>query len=84
MTTLYRTPNIIIDAHEWHAIVRLKDRRASVTFLYRPLRGNSLWHRATSWQGRKPKGLGERFKMFRRHIELAMGSEARRRTAACS
>jgi hypothetical protein len=83
MTTLYRTPNIIIDAHEWHATVRYKAGRTLLQYRWRPLSGQQYqWLPITSWVGPKPKGLSKRFAKYRRHIDLAMSSESRRREAA--
>lgn len=82
MTTLYRTPNIIIDAHEWHATVRLRDGRISLAYRWRPLSARTYqWSNMGTWKGPRPKGLGDTFQVFRRHIRRAMASESARREA---
>ena len=82
MTTLYRSPNVIIDRHEWHAVVYLRRERAILTYHWRPLTGKREgWRDVTTWQGPKPKGMPAAFWRFRAHIREAMGSEIARREA---
>lgn len=76
MTTLYRTPNVIVDRHEWHAVVRLKHGRVLLQYRWRPLSVRTYpWSCVTKWQGTKPKQLGRQFQVFRCHIRRAMVSE---------
>lgn len=85
MTTLYRTPNLIIDAHEWHATVRIKAGRVLLQYRWRPLSARLFrWSCMTTWKGPKPKGLAERFQVFRCHIRRAMASESARQEAIAS
>lgn len=83
MTTLYRTPNIIVDRHEWHAIVRDDTHgRITLQYFFRPLSLKQFrWLPITSWQGRKPKRFANNFQTYRPHIRIALGSEMRRRFA---
>lgn len=82
MTTLYRTPNLIIDAHEWHAVVRHKHGRTLLQYRWRPLSARPYaWSCMTTWQGPKPKHLARQFQVFRCHIRRAMVSESERREA---
>jgi hypothetical protein len=83
MTTLYRSPSLIIDAHEWHVAVYLKDGHTFTRFRWRPLSiRNYHWSNIKTWKGPRPKDLGDKFWRFRLHVRLAMESEARRREAA--
>lgn len=82
MTTLYRTPNIIIDQHEWHAIVRNRNGRSSLCYFWRPLSERQYhWSQMAHWKGRKPKRFANHFQRYKLHIQLAMDSEAIRRFA---
>jgi hypothetical protein len=74
MTTLYRTPNIILASHEWHALVRLKAGRVARRFYFRPLSSKPHpWQPLHQWQGHKPKGRewAKAFAPFTRHMLLA-------------
>lgn len=83
MSILYRTPNIIIDRHEWCALVYKQKGRITLAYRFRPLTLRpQMWLPVTSWQGRKPKGLNEFFVPYRRHMALALESEKRREEAA--
>lgn len=82
MTTLYRTTNLIIDAHEWHAAVLLNHGRVSLVYKWRPLSSKAYrWSTMGQWEGPKPKDFSNRFAMFRNHIRKAWGTEAERREA---
>lgn len=83
MTTLYRSPDVIIDRHEWHLIVKRHNGRTFKRFFWRPLSLKTLaWSNVAAWRGPKPKGLGDRFTKFKTHVAAAMECEARRRDAA--
>jgi hypothetical protein len=85
VTTLYRTPNVIIDAHEWHASVETKNGRVYRRFKFRPLSHyirREMWLPITSWTGRKPKGIGKRFAAFKAHMVQAERSVAENSRAA--
>jgi hypothetical protein len=76
MTTLYRTPNLVLDQHEWHAAVLLNHGRISLVYKWRPLSLKQYrWSLVSQWKGPKPKDLCNRFWMFRSHIRKAMLSE---------
>lgn len=64
-TLAYRSPDVLVDGRRWHLAVygrrlvyRFYDGRA-----YRPIH---------QWTGRKPKGLAEFFRPFRRHAEMVL------------
>lgn len=76
MTTLYRSPNVVIEAHEWHVIVKKKDSRVYRRFYFRPLTTRAVsWQPVALWVGPKPKQLGKHLARFRRHADEAMVSE---------
>lgn len=84
MTTLYRSPNVILDAHEWHVAVTKTKGRTNTTHYWRPLAGKpTKWRPISAWQGARPKGLGARFWRYRAHIREALeGREERARELA--
>lgn len=74
MTTLYRTPNIVIGAFEWHAAVRQKDGRISRNFYFRPnVLPRRAWVPMSSWKGRRPtwNEFERAFGKFKRHMTIA-------------
>jgi hypothetical protein len=73
MACLYRTPNIRVDQHEWHAAVECRDgRTARVYYRFRPFgERREMWRPIDRWEGRKPKALNRFFRPFWKHIELA-------------
>lgn len=82
MTTLYRTPNLIIDEHEWHAAVRLKAGRVSLAYYWRPLSVQAFrWSTKATWPHKMPVRFSNRFWMYRLHIRTAMRSEVERTRA---
>lgn len=82
VTTLYRTPNVIIDRHEWHVAVVKHYGRASVRYCWRPLSARAeRWQPIATWEGPKPKRIGDVFWRFRGHVREAMASEQARRDA---
>lgn len=82
MTTIYRTPNLIIDAHEWHAAVMLNGGRISLAYRWRPLSLRLYhWSNMAKWNGPRPKNFCNRFWPYRLHIRAAMRSEVERRRA---
>lgn len=73
---------MIIDRHEWHAVVLLRRGRTLLTYRWRPLTARpEAWRDVTHWQGPKPKGISATFWRYRDHIREAMGSEQARRDA---
>lgn len=82
MTTLYRSPNIIVDKHEWHVRVDMFNGRSARQYFFRPLSTvRYKWLPVTSWEGPKPR-LWRIFQSHHRHIKIALESDLRRRTAA--
>lgn len=76
MTTLYRTPNLIIDRHEWHAAVVKHYGKTTLRYFWRPLSARAeRWQPVTAWEGPKPKRIGRTFWRFRLHIREAMDSD---------
>ncbi len=79
MTVIYRTPNQIIDNHEWHAAVTLRCGRVALVYRFRPLSLREVaWQSVSAWRGPKPKGMCNVFWRFRGHIREAMASEQTR------
>jgi hypothetical protein len=79
-TTLYRSPNVVIDAHEWHVLVCKCRGRSLLQYRWRPLSLREFrWLPITSWVGPKPKRIGNVLRIFKPHVERAMRSEAVRR-----
>jgi hypothetical protein len=82
MTTLYRSPTLIIDRHEWHVAVVKHYGRAAVRYCWRPLSARAeRWQPISAWEGPKPKRIGDAFWRFRGHVREAMNSEQARRDA---
>lgn len=82
MTTLYRTPDIIIDKHEWHVAVVRHCGRTTVRYYWRPLSTRrERWQPIVEWQGPKPKWIGKTFWRFRLHIREALEYEQARAKA---
>lgn len=82
MTTLYRTPNIIIDRCEWHVAVVKHYGKTAVRYCWRPLSTRAeRWQPISAWVGPKPKGIGNTFWRFRGHVREAMESEQARAQA---
>ena len=53
MTTLYRTPNVIVDRHEWHSVVYLRRGRPVLTYKWRPLSDRPhAWQDVTDWRAK--------------------------------
>lgn len=59
-TLAYRSPDVVIDGRRWHLAVY------GSRMVYRFHDGRA-WRPVTQWPGRKPKGLGESFRPYRRH-----------------
>lgn len=90
MSTLYRSPNVIIDAHEWHLAVeddsRLSGnrfRRPVIRYKWRIVSAKSVpWKTITEWIGPMPKRFAQKYmKPYRRHAELALRDQAARAEA---
>lgn len=87
MTILYRTPNLILADHEWHAAVEMHHGRIARYFRFRPNTSpKRKWQDVTAWPGHKPtwREFDRVFRPFKRHMLLAERSvvENGRREAA--
>lgn len=78
MPTLFRSPNIRIDAHEWHVAVTQArvGRRALIGYRWRAPGG--MWQNITTWQGKLPKGLREFFRPYQLGIRVAVDGASRK------
>ena len=71
MTILYRSPNVVIAAHEWHASVEMYHGRVARYCRFRP---NSVpkrkWQDVSKWVGPKPtwREFEKAFGPFKRHM----------------
>ena len=81
MGILYRSPNVLIDSHEWHITVRLEDNGHVTTgYRFRPagVAGrNVMWQAVTAWPDRLPKGLNAFFAPYKRSVQVAIASAER-------
>lgn len=78
MTTLYRSPSIIIGDFEWHLHVRKHNGRAKLQYYFRPLSAARYrWMPITTWKGRKP-ALFNTFQTYRLHALRAIESDLHR------
>lgn len=79
---LYRSPNVAIDRHEWHARV-VCDRKGHtiLRFYWRPYAAplSAGWRPMLHWTGPKPKG----FRRFFARYELSI-ADARKSAAKAS
>ncbi len=80
---LYRSPNVIVDAHEWHVAAKLhRGNRITIGYYWRPLvhvRGD--WKSLSQWEGPRPKNFARQFQRYRPHAIVARDSEKRRQEA---
>lgn len=83
MTLLYRSPNVVIDKHEWHVTVNQCTNGKRVTiYRFRPIGANVMWQHIAKWPyARRPKGLSEFFAPYRKSISVAMGEKQHARQA---
>lgn len=86
MTTFYRTPNIIVDAHEWHVIVWSINRsKPTIVYRWRPVSEKTRqWYTVDKWVGPRPFELWRYFAKYRSHIKEALLCEDRRRQTAAA
>lgn len=87
MSTLYRTPNIVIDEFEFHMSVELReDSRVRRYLRWRPLarRNQVPWATIAHFKGHPPKPtvLKVRFAPFMKHMLQAERSVVENRLAA--
>ncbi len=82
-TLLYRSPNVIVDAHEWHVAAKLhRGNRITIGYYWRPLgavRGD--WKSLVKWQGPRPKQFARQFQRYRPHALVARDTERQRQEA---
>lgn len=84
MTTLYKSPDVLIDKHEWHLRVHRNagsHRRTRVTmqFYFRPFSSVPLaWRPVAEWRTPMPPGFGSRFQTYRLHGQKAKEQEEKR------
>jgi hypothetical protein len=72
VTALYRSPNVIIDAHEWHVLVKHTGKRVCTYYRWRPVSEKPLmWQPMVAWEGPKPKNFQRYLKKFHPHIRAA-------------
>lgn len=89
-TLLYRSPNVVIDVHEWHAAVIVATGpysrgHAILQYRWRPLSARpGMWRSLQKWQGPRPKRMTHFFDKYRLHIRYAQQSEAARVAALAS
>jgi len=82
MTILYRSPTVILDAHEWHVAVEKQAGRVTAIYRWRPLSLKEVaWRPLSMWKGARPKGLGNRFWRYRCHMREAIEAETMRQWA---
>lgn len=73
MTILYRTPNIRIDEHEWHATVETR-RGGPPKRHFRWRTPGRMWQPVADFKGHPPKAavMAKRFQPFKRHMLWAV------------
>jgi hypothetical protein len=56
MTLLYRSPNVVIGAHEWYGAVEIHQGRITRAFRWRPNGGpRRKWQGMSKWVGHRPR-----------------------------
>lgn len=81
MTLLYRSPNIVIDGHEWHVTVDVSQRgKVSRNFRFRPCTHRRVrWAHITEWPlSQLPLGLKEKFRPYFASMRTAERSVTKR------
>lgn len=82
MTTLYRSPTIVIADHEWHLCVEKLGGRIYRRYKFRPVSTRALaWRSADKWPGR-PFKLWRDFGRYIPHAKAAEKYE-RSRSILC-
>jgi len=81
MTLLYRSPNVLIDKHEWHVTVMQRGSRPTVIYRFRPIGQRVKWRHITEWVGPVPKGMSNFFQPYRKSVRVAMGTVQHARQA---
>ena len=76
MSLLYRSPNIVIDKHEWHVTVDLRRGKRIVNYRFRPIGSNVMWQHLSKWpHARPPKEMWRFFAPYRPSVHVAMGTK---------
>jgi hypothetical protein len=70
MTTLYRSPNVMVDGVRWHVAVERRRIVGKPIVCYRFQ--TTTWKSVHHWPGRLPKALYKAFKPYRRHVNVAL------------
>lgn len=71
---LYRSPDILIDGVAWHVVVcKVRGGKTVISYRFRRTE-REAWLPVTSYPGRLPKGLAQRFNYYRRSINVALGN----------
>jgi hypothetical protein len=85
MTTIYRSPPVIIDRHEWYVAVERRStqygRRSFRRFRFRALGSNDAFRSIDAWVGPKPKAMWRSFRPFLKHVEAALAAEVAKAAA---
>lgn len=82
MTTLYKSPDIVIGDHEWHLMVRLHYGRATMKHYFRPLSAIKVkWTSIEKWKGSLHEQFRNRFAPYRRHALIAIALHEQRAKA---
>lgn len=72
MTTIYRSPNVIIDGVIWHVTVEQHSNgKRLVCYRWRH-NAAGIWSPACKWPGRLPKGLRGFFRLYRHSVKVAL------------
>jgi hypothetical protein len=77
MTTLYRSPNVILADHEWHVHVWHRKGHVTTCYYFRPLSTRPMaWQPQSEWTGHKPKWRewNRSFGKFKMHATQAARS----------
>lgn len=81
VTLLYRSPNVVIDKHEWHVTVNLNGTKRTTNYRFRPAGLNAMWQHISKWSGRPPKEMWRFFAPYRPSVQVAMGEKKHARQA---
>lgn len=68
---LYRSPNVVIDRHEWHVTVETRAGKIRRYWRFRPLSTKPVaWQPIGEWRGHLPKGrvFCKAFQPFKGHM----------------
>jgi hypothetical protein len=69
---LYRSPDVLIDGAVWHVVVLRRQGTNRVITQFRFRRSiREMWQPVANWPGPLPKGIGHRFRNYRRSVKVA-------------